>query len=175
MKKLFIGFIVALTACILCGSMYAGDPITLEAYGPLTGTGSACLLPAHGYETVPSWVTNIVPMAGNVFSAANGRNYLVVQAGAGVTTNTPTNLVSYCLLDSHVYRPVQTVRDLRNGVAIYNTSTCHVYLALGQAAVALQGIYLAPSTGSFVPACVPQQAIYAISTTTGAVLSAQEW
>jgi hypothetical protein len=164
-----------LTACILCGSMYAGDAITLTLWGPTTGVGSVALLPNHGVRNVVDWTTNIVLYTGELVEADNGQNYMVVLAGAGVTTNSPTNLVSYTVTDSHVYRPVQTVRDMRHGMAVYNTSTCHVFMALGQPAVADQGIYLAPSTGSFIPANVPQQTVYAISTSTGAVISAQEW
>lgn len=176
MKKLLIAFISSLIACVLCGVTWAGDAITMEAYGATLGTGSACLLPAHGIKSVPDWATNINLYCGAVIRATNEKNYLVVNSPAGVTTNSPTNLVSYIAADSAVYRPVYAVRELRKGMAVYNYSTCVVWCAFGQAAVAGQGIRLAPSTGSLVlDGNVPQEAFYIISSTTNATISSQEW
>lgn len=176
MKKKMIVFVATLVLSLVffTAALMAADSTSLTVYGPLTGTGSVCLMPPKAVTTVPAWTvaSNTIP-AGSVWTATSGARYLAVDSG--IATNSPTNLV-VGVTDARLWRPVSQLEQPRKGLAIYNTSTAHVYVAVGQTAVAGQGIYLAPNTGKFeVSGSAPQDAIYVISTSTGAVVTAQDW
>lgn len=174
MRKYLISLLCGLVASV----SLAGDPISLEVYGPLTGTGSICVLPPKGTVYVPAWINAANVVAGSLWVADNGRTHMIVRPG--LTVASPTNIVSAITTSNQcgvTTLPVSGTQNLRLGLNIDNTSTSHVYVSVGTPAVAGAGIHLVPLTGSFQisGAGVPQAAIFAISGTTGAVLTVQEW
>jgi hypothetical protein len=175
MKKLYVVLFGIMIAALVALAQDVPRGVTL--YTDAMGSGSACILPPRGLSGVEKWssVTGKVLTAGSVWEASNGRYYLVVVGGT--STNSPTNTVGVQVLESTIaWTPVVATHAPRTGLAVYNTSTSHVYAAFGQAAVVGRGIYLAPLTGSLViPSGAPQSALFAISGTATSLVTAQDF
>lgn len=169
-------YIVSLFCVLATSVVLAESPISVEVFGPLTGSNNTvCILPPRMVQPVPLWVTNQTVVSGSVWKNSNGGSFLVVRGGL-VTPSDMLSLNALAVTGGVTVLPAQAVSGLRQGFQVSNISTCKVYLSIGGPAVSRKGIYLAPSTGTFmIPSQAPQGPVFAQSDTTNATILAQEW
>lgn len=139
-----------------------------------SGSGSVCLLPARNINSAPSWQAAVAYTAGTCVST-NGRIYTVVSNSTS-TASGPTNLTGILVIGESAYLANPSDKQLRKGLAISNNSTNRVTVTFGRPAVAGEGFSL-PNLGSqlVITENVPQEAVFATCTGTGANVTALDW